>query len=425
MRQATDQEIKKFCDYRANHVALVQRIGRVVFDLDLSDHDHDKIEYSGEDLNRAALRNAMINDDYHPDSKTRKDLNHMVKEHILSQPHHPEYWATEYQQIKYGTWDDQNPTPVHCPSMPDRRIIEMCCDWAAVALKRNTPMFSWYNKVCTGDNPRFIFTNKQKKLIIESLQKILDKVDSEKLCWPGKSYTAKQVEPVKDFEESLQNSPEKLVEQLYEKEKEMLHGADTELTDKPCAFTFARMNPITIGHVETVIRKLSEQPGEKRVYLSHTQDKKNKKDPLKNKNPLSYEDKVRFATEAVNDNYPEVKIIKSEFRTFMEVLNGLYKEGFRNLTFIVGSDQLDKFKVLIAKYNGMFDEEGNGYDFPDMKYVLAGERIEDGEGISGMSATKLREAAVNGNFDEFKKGCPYKNDWVTEECYELIREAML
>ena len=51
MRKATQEEIDKFIDYRANHVARVRRIGRTLFDLDLSEHDKDKIECSADDLN--------------------------------------------------------------------------------------------------------------------------------------------------------------------------------------------------------------------------------------------------------------------------------------------------------------------------------------------------------------------------------------
>ena len=48
MRNATQKEIDNFIEYRANHVALVQRIGSVVFGIDISDHDKDKIEANGE-----------------------------------------------------------------------------------------------------------------------------------------------------------------------------------------------------------------------------------------------------------------------------------------------------------------------------------------------------------------------------------------
>ena len=43
MRKATQEEIDSFVDYRANHIALVRRIGRVLFGLDLSEHDKEKL----------------------------------------------------------------------------------------------------------------------------------------------------------------------------------------------------------------------------------------------------------------------------------------------------------------------------------------------------------------------------------------------
>ena len=66
MRKATQEEIDKFINYRANHVALVRRIGRVLFGLDLSEHDKDKIECSADDLNLYALRNSMQDGGYRP-----------------------------------------------------------------------------------------------------------------------------------------------------------------------------------------------------------------------------------------------------------------------------------------------------------------------------------------------------------------------
>lgn len=48
MRNATKKEIDTFVQYRANHVALVRRIGKIVFNIDLSNHDEDKIEVDEE-----------------------------------------------------------------------------------------------------------------------------------------------------------------------------------------------------------------------------------------------------------------------------------------------------------------------------------------------------------------------------------------
>ena len=147
MRIATKKEIDRFIQYRANHVALVQRIGKVVFDTDLSDHDKDKIEADGDELNLYALRNSMLNGTYHPHIADKKKLSRLAGEHVKSQKHHPEYW---HDSITPRNFDDNNPPQVNAHKMPKRYLLEMCCDWSAVALKLNKPIFSWYNKTCIG-----------------------------------------------------------------------------------------------------------------------------------------------------------------------------------------------------------------------------------------------------------------------------------
>lgn len=191
MRKATEKEINDFIKYRANHVALVQRIGKVVFDKDFSDHDFDKIAADGEKLNLYALRNAMINGTYHPHGEDKKELDGLAGEHIKSQKHHPEYWDPA---ISPKNFDDSNPPQCFPSRMPDRYLLEMCCDWAAVALKRNQPLFKWINKNCFDDG-RFIFTPRQQKLIVDYTNKIIKAIDKEHLSYPGVTYTAKQVEP--------------------------------------------------------------------------------------------------------------------------------------------------------------------------------------------------------------------------------------
>ena len=208
MRKATDKEINDFIKYRSNHVALVQRIGRVVFDEDFSDHDHDKIEADGEKLNLYALRNAMLNGNYQAHGDDKKALALLAGEHVCSQPHHPEYWCTE---ITPKNFDDSNPPQCRPSRMTDRRIVEMCADWSAVALKKNQPLFKWYNKVCTGPDSRFLFTNHQRDLIVKSIQKIIDAIDKEHLEYPGIKYTAEQVEPKTD-DESLKESLDRIIE---------------------------------------------------------------------------------------------------------------------------------------------------------------------------------------------------------------------
>ena len=217
MRIATKKEIDRFIQYRANHVALVQRIGKVVFDTDLSDHDNDKIGADGDELNLYALRNSMLNGTYHPHIADKKKLSRLAGEHVKSQKHHPEYWD---DSITPRNFDDNNPPQVNAHKMPKRYLLEMCCDWSAVALKLNKPIFSWYNKTCIGENARFLFTDNQKDYIVECLSRIQSKIDSEKLYYPNVTYNAEQVSPKIDFGKKLTESKEDII---YSKESDNIY----------------------------------------------------------------------------------------------------------------------------------------------------------------------------------------------------------
>ena len=212
MRNATQKEIDNFIEYRANHVALVQRIGSVVFGIDISDHDKDKIEANGEELNLFSLRNSMLNGTYHPHKADRAKLKRLVGKHVKSQKHHPEYWD---DSITARNFDDENPPQVNAHKMPKRYLLEMVCDWCAVALKLNKPLFNWYNKTCTGENARFLFTDNQKEYIIECISRVASKIKEENLHYPKIEYTAELDSPKIDFGKKLKESKEDII---YSKE---------------------------------------------------------------------------------------------------------------------------------------------------------------------------------------------------------------
>ena len=98
-------------------------------------------------------------------------------------------------------------------------------------------------------------------------------------------------------------------------------------------------------------------------------------------------------------------IIISTGKTALEIASELHDKEYTNLVMVVGSDRVKDFQRILDKYNG--EDKGHGfYDFDSIKVVSAGERDPDGEGISGMSATKMRQAAVEGDFMTFRSGIP-------------------
>ena len=62
----------------------------------------------------------------------------------------------------------------------------------------------------------------------------------------------------------------------------------------------------------------------------------------------------------------------------------------------------DRFKEMewIKKANG------KDYNYNSIKLVNAGARDPDAEGVEGMSASKMRAAVANDEFDQFVSGLP-------------------
>ncbi len=163
--------------------------------------------------------------------------------------------------------------------------------------------------------------------------------------------------------------------------------------DKPAVVTFGRMNPITVGHEKlaaAVISNAKQRGGTPYIYLSQSQDK--------NKNPLSYNDKIKYAQKAFGP-----AVIKSKARTIIEVmveLSGKHKD----VIVVVGSDRVKEFDRLLNKYN----KSSADYVFNNIKVVSAGQRDPDAEGVKGMSGTKMRGYAADNDVKKFATGLPSK-----------------
>ena len=90
---------------------------------------------------------------------------------------------------------------------------------------------------------------------------------------------------------------------------------------KKAVISWGRFNPPTVGHeklVQKVITVAKRERGEPRVYLTHTQNA--------TKDPLSYRDKISFATKAFGS------IVKvSASRTIIQLMVELQKAGFKEV----------------------------------------------------------------------------------------------
>ena len=174
---------------------------------------------------------------------------------------------------------------------------------------------------------------------------------------------------------------------------------------------FGRFNPPTIGHEKLLkAAEKAAQGGDFKIYPSRTQDAK--------KNPLDPDMKVSFMRKMFPD-YEDRIVNDAEMVSIFNVLTTAYEEGYKNVNIIVGADRQAEFENLANKYNKDL------YDFKQIRVISAGVRDADAEGVEGMSASKMRKAVTDDNYDAFKRGTPSGlNDGEVRSLYDAVRAGM-
>ena len=186
--------------------------------------------------------------------------------------------------------------------------------------------------------------------------------------------------------------------------------------NKTAVIAYGRYNPPTIGH-QKLIDKINEIAFKHNcdgiIAPSHTQDNI--------KNPLSYTEKEKILLEMSNG----LNII-DQGKTFIGLLQFLQNQGYNSIIHVAGSDRIPEFQKLVETYNGKQDKKGViPFSFDSYEFVSAGERDPDTDGVEGMSASKLRLLAQEGNLEAFKQGMSSKvNDSLKEETFNKIRERI-
>lgn len=173
-------------------------------------------------------------------------------------------------------------------------------------------------------------------------------------------------------------------------------------------FTWGRMNPPTIGHqklVEKVVVVARQNNAMPHVYLSQSYDSK--------KNPLPYKTKIRLAKRAFGNIVTE-----SRSKTLIQVMKELQEMGHTKAIMVAGSDRVGEFKKLLNTYNG------KDFSFESIQVVSAGDRDPDSDSVSGMSASKMRALAAEGNVNEFKRGLPSRLQSSADKVMQNVRDGM-
>ena len=186
--------------------------------------------------------------------------------------------------------------------------------------------------------------------------------------------------------------------------------------EKTVYFTFGRMNPPTTGH-EKLMNELSKKSGSNpyKVYLSQSTDKK--------KNPLDFKYKVKTVRKFFPKHARSV-VLNKKVKNVFDAVTEMYNDGFKNITMVVGSDRINEFSALLKKYNGVKGRHGL-YNFNKINVISAGDRDPDADDISGMSASKMRSLANEGNFTQFSQGLPRNvSNADAKKVYNEVRKGM-
>ena len=175
-------------------------------------------------------------------------------------------------------------------------------------------------------------------------------------------------------------------------------------------FAFGRFNPPTTGHaklMKEVITQARKNNANHIVYASASTDRR--------KNPLDVLTKVKFMKKMFPQN--NIQAAGGKLRTFMEILK-FFDKLYGEVIMVAGSDRVREFQALADKYNG------KDYNYRKITVASSGERDPDAEGVSGMSASKMREMAKNNDYRNFKSGVTGLSDSETRELFNAVKKGM-
>jgi len=209
----------------------------------------------------------------------------------------------------------------------------------------------------------------------------------------------------------LVGSKEQGEEEVSQRKQSPEEGTQDQKSGETVTLVFGRFNPPTVGHqklLDGAARIAGE--GALKIYPSRSFDPK--------KNPLDPGQKV----EVMGKMFPDYKddiVNDDSVKSIFDALKLADKEGYGNVQIVVGSDRVVEFDNLAQKYNGDL------YNFEDIEVISAGERDADAEGVEGMSASKMRKAAADGDFESFRMGVPDTlDDSAAKALMNTVRKAM-
>jgi len=188
---------------------------------------------------------------------------------------------------------------------------------------------------------------------------------------------------------------------------------DVPKTKGTLTIAFGRFNPPTVGHqqlMDVAAQSAEADGGDYLIYPSRSQDKK--------KNPLDPDTKISYMRKMFPAHSERI-VNDGGNRTIFDVLKKAHNDGYTNVRIVGGSDRVKEFEKLSNNYNGQL------YAFDAIEVISSGERDPDAKGVEGMSASRMRLAAAEGDFRKFREGLPPDmKRGSARELFDSVRASM-
>jgi hypothetical protein len=260
----------------------------------------------------------------------------------------------------------------------------------------------WYDKtsgefVAKTEKGSLKFYNKRQKVG----QQDSPQTEKEKNLSQGTDAAPAQQEPVQQQAPAPEQQPA-----AQEPQQPVATPPPVPKTKGTLTIAFGRFNPPTIGHqqlMDTAAAASQADGGDYVIYPSRSQDKK--------KNPLDPDTKISYMRRMFPGHSERIANDASN-KTIFDVLKKAHNDGYTNVRIVGGSDRVKEFEKLSNNYNGQL------YAFDNIEVVSAGERDPDAKGVEGMSASRMRLAAAEGDFRKFREGLP--TDFKRKDAQELF-----
>ena len=192
-----------------------------------------------------------------------------------------------------------------------------------------------------------------------------------------------------------QAAPEQEQQQLPVQSPDLAAGPPpVPKTKGTLTLAFGRFNPPHAGHqqlMDIAAQSAEQEESDYIIVPSRSNDKK--------KNPLDADTKVSMMRQMFPQHSERI-INDTGNKTIFDVLKKAHNDGYANVRIIAGQDRVKEFDKLSQNYNGSL------YQFDALEVLSSGERDPDSDGVEGLSSSRMRLAAMEGDFKTFRSGLP-------------------